>query len=213
MIYVHVPFCRSKCAYCDFYSLPRLELAGQYCETLLAEWRSRRHETEGLPSPATLYIGGGTPSALPRPMLQSIIDALATPSMTEITIEVNPEDVDSEFIRWITDTPVSRVSMGIQSLRDDEPRIVGRRHTAARRQRRPDLRAPRSDHGIIRPKSERGTGQASGTPFMLSALIRAWNPPQHHALYGPRQGSDRYGGRRNVHTSVPNGSRRRLQTL
>lgn len=132
MIYVHVPFCRSKCAYCDFYSLPRLELAGQYCETLLAEWRSRRHETEGLPSPATLYIGGGTPSALPLPVLQSIIDTLATPSMTEITIEVNPEDVDSEFIRWITDTPVSRVSMGIQSLRDDELRIVGRRHTAAR---------------------------------------------------------------------------------
>lgn len=132
MIYVHVPFCRSKCAYCDFYSLPRLELAEQYRETLIAEWRSRRHETEGLPSPATLYIGGGTPSALPRPVLQNIIDTLATPSMTEITIEVNPEDVDSEFIRWISDTSVSRVSMGIQSLHDDELRIVGRRHTAAR---------------------------------------------------------------------------------
>lgn len=132
MIYVHVPFCRAKCAYCDFYSLPRLELAEQYCATLLAEWRSRRHETDGLLSPATLYIGGGTPSALPRPLLGKILNELATPSMTEITVEVNPEDVDREFIRWISDTPVSRVSMGIQSLHDDELHAVGRRHTAAR---------------------------------------------------------------------------------
>lgn len=131
MIYVHVPFCRSKCAYCDFYSLPRIELAERYCDTLEAEWEWRREETEGLQSRPTLYIGGGTPSALPRRLLQRILTLLATPDMTEITVEVNPEDVDSEFIRWISDTPVSRISMGIQSLCDEELITVGRRHTAA----------------------------------------------------------------------------------
>lgn len=131
MIYVHVPFCRSKCAYCDFYSLPRIELAERYCDTLEAEWNWRRNETDGLLSRPTLYIGGGTPSALPRHLLQRIIELLATPDMTEITIEVNPEDVDSEFVRWLDDTPVSRVSMGIQSLRDEELAAVGRRHTAS----------------------------------------------------------------------------------
>ncbi|WP_290379333.1 radical SAM protein, partial [Paramuribaculum intestinale] len=131
MIYVHVPFCRSKCAYCDFYSLPRIELAERYCDTLEAEWNWRRNETDGLRSRPTLYIGGGTPSALPRHLLQRIIGLLATPDMTEITIEVNPEDVDSEFVKWLDDTPVSRVSMGIQSLRDEELTAVGRRHTAS----------------------------------------------------------------------------------
>ena len=68
---------------------------------------------------------------MPCQLLQRIIGLLATPDMTEITIEVNPEDVDSEFVRWLDDTPVSRVSMGIQSLRDEELIAVGRRHTAS----------------------------------------------------------------------------------
>ena len=110
---------------------PRIELAERYCDTIEAEWKWRRNETDGLLSRPTLYIGGGTPSALPRHLLQRIIELLATPDMTEITIEVNPEDVDSEFVRWLDDTPVSRVSMGIQSLRDEELAAVGRRHTAS----------------------------------------------------------------------------------
>lgn len=132
-VYVHIPFCRSKCAYCDFYSTPRRELMEQYVETAGAEWRYRSAEHA---EPAdTLYFGGGTPSSLPPALLSRLLDALAIDpdGLREATIEVNPDDVTPEWVDFlINETPFRRVSMGIQSFSDDELRTVGRRHSATR---------------------------------------------------------------------------------
>ena len=143
-IYIHVPFCHSKCAYCDFYSMPlkgREEKYAGYTDALLNEWEHRHGE---LDQPVrTIYFGGGTPSSLPLTQLDRIISVLpvgrggetmdeaADIEMTmEVTMEVNPEDVTGEFCEWLRRSPVNRVSMGVQSLNDRELSVIGRRHTA-----------------------------------------------------------------------------------
>lgn len=132
-LYIHVPFCHSKCAYCDFYSTPRKEWMEAYTDALINEWRVRSETfDEGID---TLYFGGGTPSSLPTALLKRIIDTLDldTRLLREATIEANPEDVSPEWVRFIVnETPLRRISMGIQSFDDSELHTVGRRHTAAR---------------------------------------------------------------------------------
>lgn len=127
-LYVHIPFCRSKCAYCDFYSTPRMERMEEYVDALIAEYALRRDEVGG--SFNTLYIGGGTPSALPSPLLGRLLDALVRPGMEEITIEANPDDMTPAYARDIASMGVNRVSMGFQSMIDMELQSVGRRHTS-----------------------------------------------------------------------------------
>lgn len=127
-LYVHVPFCHAKCWYCDFYSMPAHQHIEAWMKALLNEWNVRRHE---LKEPvATLYIGGGTPSNLPHNMLGELITTLQQPSMTEITVEVNPEDVTDQLATTLKKNGVNRVSMGVQSLADAELQAVGRRHSA-----------------------------------------------------------------------------------
>ena len=128
-VYVHVPFCHAKCWYCDFYSMPLQPAAEQWLDATLNEWEQRREE---LDSPLnTLYIGGGTPSSIPTELLSRLIDTLKSPSMKEITVEVNPEDMTRELASALVEHGVNRVSMGVQSLIDCELEAVGRRHTAA----------------------------------------------------------------------------------
>lgn len=127
-LYVHIPLCASKCFYCDFYSGPFSSRSHELVDALLTEWKLRSDLlSENI---ETLYIGGGTPSQLPIEELSRLLDALPSPS--EITVEVNPEDVDENYIRGLVNSGVNRISMGVQSLCDDELRAVGRRHTAAR---------------------------------------------------------------------------------
>lgn len=130
-LYIHVPFCRSKCAYCDFYSTPRLELMERYVDAVLNEW----HERGGCVSEVnTLYLGGGTPSSLPSELLARLVEPFRPwlPSMREVTIEVNPDDVTPEhIIEWKRILQHPRVSMGVQSFDDGHLRLVGRRHSAA----------------------------------------------------------------------------------
>ncbi len=127
-IYIHVPFCHSKCTYCDFYSMPVREQGERYVEALLNEWQLRHDE---LDEPVrTIYFGGGTPSALVTGLLDRIIGVLPVDEAEEITMEVNPEDVTADFCKWLADSPVNRVSMGVQSLNDNELKLIGRRHTA-----------------------------------------------------------------------------------
>ncbi|MCM1163506.1 MAG: radical SAM family heme chaperone HemW [Muribaculaceae bacterium] len=128
MLYVHIPFCHSKCAYCDFYSTPRLQQMEGWVEAALAEYEDRC--PEGF-VPDTVYLGGGTPSILPLPLLERLIAGLNIPGkVTEFTIEANPEDVTTEWVEGIRRLGVNRVSMGVQSLCDDELSFIGRRHTA-----------------------------------------------------------------------------------
>lgn len=131
-IYIHIPFCHSKCHYCDFYSAPHKEdWMEAFSKALCSELSERRSEVDYIPD--TLYIGGGTPSCLPEKYLSGIISSVmnAFAPFSEATIEVNPEDVTDEFARFCIDSGINRVSMGIQSFNDSELREVGRRHTAA----------------------------------------------------------------------------------
>lgn len=132
MLYIHVPFCGAKCYYCDFYSTPRRERMEEYVDAVTAEWRARRKGVEDR-AVDTIYLGGGTPSSLPQALLKRLLDGVWDGQpLRECTIEVNPEDVTPEYVDFLLrETPVRRVSMGVQSLVDDELRAVGRRHTAA----------------------------------------------------------------------------------
>lgn len=127
-LYVHVPFCHSKCAYCDFYSMPgREDLRLRYANALVKEFVARR---QGYGDFSTVYFGGGTPSILSDKEF-GILSEMAPTMAEEFTIEVNPEDVTPANVEMWKRHGVNRVSMGVQSLCDEELRIVGRRHTAA----------------------------------------------------------------------------------
>lgn len=139
MIYVHIPFCKSFCTYCDFYS--ERVCAGKdgkvmetYVGELLSEIESRRGEAEATLSANTLYIGGGTPSVLPPVLLRRIVEALPGGEYEEFTVEVNPEDIVErrpDYLKALRSMGVNRISMGIQSLDDGILRWMNRRHDAA----------------------------------------------------------------------------------
>ena len=133
-VYIHIPFCASRCSYCDFFSTLQLgERGAGYVEALLAEARLRCHELGG-ESVFTLYMGGGTPSQLPLPLLSRLVmglkEILDLSHVEEFTIEANPDDVTSEWCNCVKSLGVNRVSMGVQSFEDKILRFVGRRHTA-----------------------------------------------------------------------------------
>ena len=133
-VYVHIPFCASRCSYCDFFSTLRLDEVGHdYVEALIAEARLRKAELNGKPV-KTLYMGGGTPSQLPLPLLARLIDGLKATldlnAVQEFTLEANPDDVTPEWSAAARALGVNRVSMGVQSFQDAVLRLVGRRHTA-----------------------------------------------------------------------------------
>ena len=134
-IYIHVPFCQKRCLYCDFYSTTYgLEWKRLYVSALRREMLSRRSEIDSSRVPS-LYIGGGTPSQLPASLLMEMFQAIAE-SFTfaedaEITIEVNPDDVTPRLIEALHQTPVNRISMGVQTFSDKLLRFLNRRHTSA----------------------------------------------------------------------------------
>ena len=153
MIYVHVPFCRSFCTYCDFYSEVvggcRQSLFEQYTDDICDEIRARRDEIAAAAGVRTLYIGGGTPSVLPFECLRKIVECLETaqqdsgkstachssakPLWDEFTVEVNPEDIverGTDYVRDLLALGVNRISMGVQSLDDGMLRWMNRRHSA-----------------------------------------------------------------------------------
>lgn len=129
-IYVHIPFCHSKCFYCDFFSTAAKSDLDAYIDAVAREYNRRKEEIDPT-RPSTIYIGGGTPSILSPQQIGRLFDILPTDSASEITIEVNPEDVTDEFAAFLSSSPVNRVSMGVQSLDDAVLRAIGRRHSAA----------------------------------------------------------------------------------
>lgn len=134
-LYVHIPFCQSKCIYCDFYSMSdRLHQASEYVDALLIEAEARREEVKGEPI-TTVYVGGGTPSLLSEMLMEKLVTGLGRifdmSRVEEFTIEVNPDDVHVDYIRFLRSIGVNRVSMGVQSFRDEDLRLINRRHHAA----------------------------------------------------------------------------------
>lgn len=134
MIYVHVPFCKSFCTYCDFYSeLTCPNMYEAYTDELCAEIDSRREEIESSSDPNTLYIGGGTPSVLPFHFLERIVKCLGRQDYEEFTLEVNPEDIvtaGAGYPAQLESLGVNRISMGVQSLDDGILKWMNRRHDA-----------------------------------------------------------------------------------
>lgn len=130
-LYIHIPYCHSKCAYCDFYSTPSIKSMVQYVEALLCEIRLRINEIGA--DFKTVYIGGGTPSILPISLLSKIIGEISkyinVNDLEEFTIEANPEDVTADWVKSVLRLGVNRVSMGIQSFNDEELKAINRRHT------------------------------------------------------------------------------------
>ena len=132
-LYIHIPYCHSKCAYCDFFSTPNVKSLEQYVDALLIEFKTRISGFRGAIS--TIYIGGGTPSIVPIYLLKRIIDEIREyidlSTIEEFTIEANPEDISNDWVRSIVELGVNRVSMGIQSFSDIELKAINRRHTSA----------------------------------------------------------------------------------
>ena len=128
-IYIHIPFCKSRCRYCDFFSTTQLEKRSLYTKALLSEWESRKHELNE--EIRTIYIGGGTPSTMDDADLYQIIQHCSASSpVVEMTMEVNPGDVTKEKALAWRAMGINRLSMGVQSFNDQLLQRIGRRHTA-----------------------------------------------------------------------------------
>lgn len=130
-LYVHVPFCRSKCSYCGFYSITDFDRVNNWKDAILQEAATFRCRFEFID---TVYFGGGTPSSLPKGIINEIYSGLKsifriTPD-AEITVEMNPDDVRKDLLRELRKGGVNRLSIGIQSLDDEILTFLGRRHTS-----------------------------------------------------------------------------------
>ena len=136
-IYVHIPFCKSRCIYCGFFSTTSLEKRNTYVDAVCRELQERceyiGNEVE------TIYFGGGTPTQMPLPELKKILGSIYNiynvRANAEITVECNPDDLSEEMLRELKNMGVTRLSMGVQTFSDARLRFLNRRHSAAQAER------------------------------------------------------------------------------
>lgn len=129
-LYIHIPFCLSKCAYCDFNSYAdKWQLANEYIDALLAEAELFHGQKAD-----TVYIGGGTPTALAKEnlcrLISGITDIFDIPKEAEFTVEMNPETADEDYLKSIRELGANRISLGAQSFDNGLLKTLGRVHTA-----------------------------------------------------------------------------------
>lgn len=132
-IYLHIPFCKRRCIYCDFFSTTQGGQTDRYIQTLCKELEQRKEYLEG-EDIETIYLGGGTPSQLQEKHFEQIFFTLyiyypVRPD-AEITLEANPDDLNKEYVTMLRHFPFNRLSMGIQTFNDTTLRLLHRRHTA-----------------------------------------------------------------------------------
>ncbi|MDP4203244.1 MAG: radical SAM family heme chaperone HemW [Bacteroidota bacterium] len=132
-LYIHIPFCKSRCSYCDFHSGVQLTLLDRFVDALCTELTSRVSYLKNDPL-ETIYFGGGTPSLLSTGHLSAIFESIQnhwdTSNCKEITLEANPDDLSEEKLKELSELPINRLSIGIQSFNDNELKLLRRRHTA-----------------------------------------------------------------------------------
>ncbi len=132
-IYFHIPFCRQRCAYCDFFSSTSTELKGQIIEAMCREVEQRQGYLAGQ-SIETIYFGGGTPSLLEASEIELLLDTTARhfdlSQLGECTLEANPDDLTSSYLSNLKALGINRLSMGVQSFCDDALRFMNRRHSS-----------------------------------------------------------------------------------
>lgn len=134
-LYIHIPFCESRCIYCDFYSTTYSDdMRGRYVDALCREYELRRkeilHDGE---SWRTIYLGGGTPSTLSIELLKKIFATLSADMKEqpkEVTIECNPDDITPDYATALAQLPINRVSLGAQTFDDNRLKFIHRRHSA-----------------------------------------------------------------------------------
>lgn len=139
-LYIHIPFCKSRCIYCGFYSTTSLQLQDRYVEALCREMEMRSKDGKKQRNDgereriSTIYLGGGTPSLLSEANLHRLFDAIGNTfslaDLEETTIECNPDDITEDYASMLSRLPVNRVSMGAQTFSDDRLHFLHRRHTA-----------------------------------------------------------------------------------
>lgn len=155
-LYVHIPFCATRCSYCGFYSTTKLDLQDRYVDSLCREIALRKEYLSSYSTDSkaantiirTIYIGGGTPSQLSCYSLEKLFHAIDTYlecSPEEVTMEVNPDDVTNDLAETISALHINRVSMGAQTFDDNRLKFLNRRHKSFQVERAIDIL---HEHGI-----------------------------------------------------------------
>ncbi len=131
-IYIHIPFCRHKCNYCNFYSLASTRNMDQVCNAIVSELQQRHDYLSGQ-KVETIYFGGGTPSMLGVQDIETILKTVyrnfAVVPDAEITLEANPDDLDPVKLQAFKNTGINRLSIGLQSFRQEDLNFLSRTHT------------------------------------------------------------------------------------
>lgn len=134
MIYIHIPFCKQKCSYCNFHFSTSLNFKDEMLRAMKTEIMLRKNELQNK-SLKSLYFGGGTPSILSVDEINSLIDEVlkyfSFEKDIEITLEANPDDLDKNFLKQLAVTPVNRLSIGTQSFFEEDLKLMNRAHTAS----------------------------------------------------------------------------------
>jgi len=129
-LYIHIPFCKSKCGYCDFYSVTALASMPHFIDSLIEEIGMYGEAFECFD---TVYLGGGTPSILPPNQIERILNAVRMNfnllANTEITMEANPGDLDLAYLASLRNLGVNRLNIGVQSFNEEVLKFLGRRHS------------------------------------------------------------------------------------
>jgi len=132
-IYIHIPYCKKLCSYCDFYHIISDNDHSLFLDALKKEIEIRQ-DYLNRETVSTIYFGGGTPSVLSIKEIEFILDILRKnfiiESENEITIEVNPDDIRDNYFRELKNLGINRISLGVQSWRDEDLRFLNRRHTS-----------------------------------------------------------------------------------
>lgn len=186
-VYIHIPFCKSKCAYCDFYSLPNAE--GQmdaYLRALLAQIDEVAPSVEGM-TVDSVYIGGGTPSYFGEKRLKELLKRVnktfQLDKNCEFTVECNPDSVTKGLISTLVKGGVNRISLGMQSAQDDELAAVGRPHTFQQVQEAVELIRKGKIHNLSLDLIY-GLPEQSMEDWQQSVEAALVLQPEHLSLYG-----------------------------
>lgn len=133
MIYIHIPFCKQKCSYCNFHFSTSLNFKDEMLAAMKKEIFLRKDELQNK-SLQSLYFGGGTPSILSADEIKSLIGEVlryfSFEKDVEVTLEANPDDLNKEFLKGLSDSPVNRLSIGTQSFFEADLKLMNRAHTA-----------------------------------------------------------------------------------
>lgn len=134
-VYIHIPYCKKLCYYCDFYHVSAKGGFGEFAHSIAREAELRRDYLTG-ETAGTIYLGGGTPSVFSVKELEIILNSIRKEFIIdndcEITIELNPDDVSAGYLQNLRNLGINRISLGVQSWRDEDLKLMNRRHDSAK---------------------------------------------------------------------------------